>query len=413
MTKLDLQGRSRFFFGLFLLLFLAAACNFGPPQKSVSGTIRLALTLPASARRARSLFIILEAEGGGPPLAIQHLIEPKLPYRYVVTADDVMIKGRPFTGRVRVRVRLDANGLPGPLVRGDFEGRTSGAVTIGATGVDVTIDRAGTAEPPKVVKRSRPKRKALAPPRTRPQPIPAGGATITGQVTLTPALAAKAAGKPILYLIARTGGPGPPLAVVKIPNPRFPQSFTLSRQNVMMPNVPFAGSVRISARLDSDGNAGPAQPGDLVGKSEGLIPVGAKGVTIVLRREVGASAPAPPPAVAAAAGGVISGTVTVSAALAARAKGKPVLYLIVRGAQPGPPLAVVRIANPRFPLPFRITKENVMMPGVPFAGKVRITARIDSDGNAGRPQPGDMENSAPAEVVVGDRNVKIIVDKAY
>ncbi len=277
---------------LFLLVSLwvvAAGCNDGPPNDSVSGTIRLDPKLSSEARRARTMFIVLTPEGGGPPIAVQRLVRVEFPYKYVLTKDDVMVRGRSFTGRVKVRVRLDADGRVGPFVRGDFQGENAKSVSIGARDVDIVINRAGTADPPEVARRGNP-RKRSAPGmsetrgRTRPS-VSGGGGTISGTVVVAPGLSKKVAGKPVLYIIARTERPGPPLAVVRIANPKFPAKFTLSKANVMIPGMPFRGKVRITARLDKDGNAGPAQPGDIEGKTSGLVPVGSKDVVITLNKE--------------------------------------------------------------------------------------------------------------------------------
>ena len=85
----------------------------GPPEKSVSGVIRMSGKLPVKAWRTRTLFIILEREGGGPPLAVQRLVETRYPYSYVITKDDVMIRGQKFAGRVRVRAASMRTASPG------------------------------------------------------------------------------------------------------------------------------------------------------------------------------------------------------------------------------------------------------------------------------------------------------------
>lgn len=61
-----------------------------------------------------------------------------------------------------------------------------------------------------------------------------------------------------------------------------------------------------------------------------------------------------------------------------------VLFVIARkrGVQGGPPLAVARIGEPRFPHPFELGPDQVMIPGLRFEGPVSITARLDADGNA-------------------------------
>ena len=381
--------------------------ELGPPKESVSGTIRMSANLPVKAWRTRTLFIILEREGGGPPLAVQRLVETRFPYRYVITKDDVMIRGQEFSGRVRVRARLDADGVPGPLVKGDFEGRVSGLVTVGAKNVDVVIDRIGTAPPPKVAKKSPPK------PAPSPERAPSrqSGKTIRGVVRVAPALAEKAKGKAAIFIIARGKQPGPPLAVMRILNPSFPLEFTMSEQNVMLQGVAFAGEVSLMAKIDGDGKVG-TQAGDIFGGARGPVQVGARDVEIVLSQEAKGAA-ARQPARTQGAGDVISGTIEIASDLQAKAQGKPVLFLIARKGGGGPPLAVVRVANPRFPLAFEISKRNVMIPGVPFKGTVSLSARLDADGSAGPVSGGDLEGRTAQPVRVGQKNVRIVIDKAF
>ena len=382
--------------------------ELGPPEESVSGTIRMSGNLPVKAWRTRTLFIIVEREGGGPPLAVQRLVETRFPYQYVVTKDDVMMRGQEFSGRVRVRARLDADGVPGKLVQGDFEGRAAGVVTVGAKNVDVVIDRIGTAPPPKVAKKSPPK---PAPPPKMVPPAAEEGKTIRGMVRVAPALADKAEGKAAIFIIARGKQPGPPLAVMRILNPRFPLEFTMSEQNVMMQGVAFAGEVSLIAKLDGDGKVG-TQPGDIFGGARGPVQVGARGVEIVLSQEAKGAA-ATKPATREETGEVISGTIEVAPALRAKAEGKPVLFLIARKGGGGPPLAVVRVGNPKFPLAFEISKRNVMIPGVPFEGMVSLSARLDADGSAGPAGAGDLEGRTSRPVRVGERDVRIVIDKAF
>ncbi len=381
--------------------------ELGPPEESVSGTIRMSAKLPVKAWRTRTLFIILEREGGGPPLAVQRLVETRFPYQYVITKDDMMIRGQNFAGRVRVRARLDADGVPGPLVQGDFEGRAAGPVAVGAKDVDVVIDQIGTAPPPKVAKKSPPK----SAPSPEAAPSTGSGKTIRGVVRVAPKLKEKVKGKAAIFIIARGKQPGPPLAVMRILNPGFPLDFTMSEQNVMLQGVAFAGEVRLIAKLDGDGKVG-TQPGDIFGGARGPVQVGARGVEIVLSQEAKGEA-APKPAQTQGAGEVISGTIEIAPALRAKAGGKPVLFLIARKGGGGPPLAVVRVATPRFPLKFEISKRNVMIPGVPFEGMVTLSARLDADGSAGPASAGDLEGRTARPVRVGEKNVRIVIDKAF
>ncbi len=92
------------------------------------------------------------------------------------------------------------------------------------------------------------------------------GATISGLVDVSPDLKAKITGNEVLFIIARKDV-GPPLAVKKIPAPQFPVAYVLSDQDVMFPGTPFQGEVKVVARVDKDGMAGPAQAGDFEGTS--------------------------------------------------------------------------------------------------------------------------------------------------
>lgn len=393
------------------LLLAPAGCDllpaFGPPKESVSGVVRMGANLPVQAWRTRTLFIILEREEGGPPLAAQRLVETRFPYRYVITKDDVMIRGQRFAGRVRVRARLDADGVPGPLVKGDFEGMAPRPVSVGAKGADVVISVIGTAPPPRAAQKPPPK---PAPPR-QPEPSTGGDPTIQGEVRLASALAEKARGKAALFIIARGKRPGPPLAVLRILKPRFPLKFTMSERDVMLRGAAFSGEVSLVARLDGDGKVG-TRPGDILGGARGPVEVGARGVRILLAREA-KSAPGRTPAGPPGKGGTISGVIEVAPALRARAEGKPVLFLIARKSGGGPPLAVARVARPRFPLKFEISGRDVMIPGAAFEGMVSLSARLDADGAAGPAGAGDLEGRSPAPVRVGAANARIVIDKAF
>lgn len=114
------------------------------------------------------------------------------------------------------------------------------------------------------------------------------GATISGLITVSPELQSKLQPTDVLFVIARKDV-GPPLAVKKIPNPTFPAAYALSAGDVMFPGTPFQGEVKVVARVDRDGSAGPAQPGDLEGTAS-KIParVGDRDVDVVINHEAGA-----------------------------------------------------------------------------------------------------------------------------
>jgi cytochrome c-type biogenesis protein CcmH len=105
------------------------------------------------------------------------------------------------------------------------------------------------------------------------------GAPISGTVSLADGLPAASDGA-VLFIIARHGEAGPPLAVKRIPAPSFPLDFTLGPEDRMIQAMPFAGPLRITARLDADGNATTRDPGDLQGSAPGTVDPGATGVAV-------------------------------------------------------------------------------------------------------------------------------------
>jgi cytochrome c-type biogenesis protein CcmH len=104
---------------------------------------------------------------------------------------------------------------------------------------------------------------------------------ISGTVSLADGMPAPADGA-VLFIIARRGDAGPPLAVKRIPSPRFPLDFTLGPEDRMIQAMPFVGPLQISARLDADGNATTRAPGDLQGSAEGSVEPGATGVAVLI-----------------------------------------------------------------------------------------------------------------------------------
>jgi len=115
----------------------------------------------------------------------------------------------------------------------------------------------------------------------------ANGPPIRGTVSVADALAGKVPSGAVLFLIARSGAAGPPLAVLRVPEPRFPLEFSLGPENRMLETLPFAGELQLSARLDVDGNAMSRQPGDLEGRAAGVVSPGATGVVVVLDEVLG------------------------------------------------------------------------------------------------------------------------------
>lgn len=108
------------------------------------------------------------------------------------------------------------------------------------------------------------------------------GPPISGQILLAPELAERVPSGAVLFLIARAGRSGPPVAAKLISSPEFPLDFELGPDDRMRRELPFQGPLRLTARVDSDGDAATRAAGDLRGVSEGDLSPGASGVTILI-----------------------------------------------------------------------------------------------------------------------------------
>jgi hypothetical protein len=112
----------------------------------------------------------------------------------------------------------------------------------------------------------------------------AGSAAIEGQIELAPELADSKPAGGVLFVIARPKGArgGPPLAVLRVPNPEFPLDFKIGPENVMIPSMRFEGEISLSARLDADGNAMTRGAGDIASATEEPLQPGATGIKLLL-----------------------------------------------------------------------------------------------------------------------------------
>ncbi len=109
--------------------------------------------------------------------------------------------------------------------------------------------------------------------------------------------------------------------------------------------------------------------------------------------------------------GSIEGRIEVAPEVSDKVAPGDTIYLMARNAATGSLLAVARLEAPQtFPLSFRLSAENVMHPGVSLAGKVKLEARVDKDGDAMSKNPGDVYGAVDGLVAVPAKDVVVKLD---
>lgn len=117
------------------------------------------------------------------------------------------------------------------------------------------------------------------------EPAVAGGA-IEVQVDVAPALAAMVPAEGALFLIARRGDSGPPLAVARYALAEWPRALRLTDADAMLPGTSLRaqGSLRLVARISRSGVAAAAS-GDLWGEV-GYDPAAVAPASLTIDRSV-------------------------------------------------------------------------------------------------------------------------------
>ena len=226
-------------------------------------------------------------------------------------------------------------------------------------------------------------------------------------------------------------GKGSRAIVPLMPNPTRKTRFTSSEcQNRCFPTTIIRPTgalfVLCLVALGCDRNIEPHQPGEeprqpdlarifpgppggagsaeIQGENEGATPRGAVPP---------ARAAAPPVARAAGGSAPIQGEIDLAPELTPVRPAGGVLFVIARpqGATGGPPLAVLRIPSPEFPLAFTIGPENVMIPSMQFAGAISISARLDADGNAMTRGAGDISSATAEGLSPGAEGVRLVLSE--
>jgi len=107
----------------------------------------------------------------------------------------------------------------------------------------------------------------------------------------------------------------------------------------------------------------------------------------------------------------IGGTITLAKARQGDVAKGQTMWLIARaaGGRRGPPLAIQRLVVDEFPVPFVVSGRDAMIKGIPFAGSIDLSVRVDKDNNPMTHVQGEVYGEAKS-VSVGSTGVDIVLD---
>lgn len=119
-----------------------AACGRSGSDFRLSGSITVAPQMRKTVHRPNTLLLIVATNEAGIPVAVKRIINPKLPIRYSMRDDDLVLPGPAWKGPLRVIVYVNRHGKVGVSVRGDLRGSHRGPAFSGEKNVNIVIDEA-------------------------------------------------------------------------------------------------------------------------------------------------------------------------------------------------------------------------------------------------------------------------------
>ena len=107
----------------------------------------------------------------------------------------------------------------------------------------------------------------------------------------------------------------------------------------------------------------------------------------------------------------LSGTVTIASALQRKAPRDNAVMFIIAKNLGGVPVAMQRIVNPQFPVKFNLGPDDLLVPQLPSDTPLDVEVEMNTHGEVGRPQRGDLAGRHPNPAHPGDRRLHIVVDR--
>lgn len=76
-----------------------------------------------------------------------------------------------------------------------------------------------------------------------------------------------------------------PIAIKRVINPQFPMDFSFDKNDLLIDS--FDGNIKLEVQINSHGNLGMLQAGDIFGEADGLYASGQKDIVVVADKMMG------------------------------------------------------------------------------------------------------------------------------
>lgn len=106
----------------------------------------------------------------------------------------------------------------------------------------------------------------------------------------------------------------------------------------------------------------------------------------------------------------LSGTVLVSHRFQKRLETPNMVMFVTAANIGGVPVAVKKFVNPTFPLDWKMSPEDMILPGRDWDGTLSVRVTVNPHGKVGEVRPGDLLGEHRHPVHSGDRSVDVVID---
>lgn len=234
-------------------------------QSSISGSIHTAPAVTGGVVKTDNAYLVLFDPETLMPVA-QHLINPFLPPITFSIGQADAGPNKQLQGSYRLLVFTDRDGNPNQPAPGELIGPLTPPIPLGTEAYQYNLERPFTSFPAELL---------------QPAPPDDPAQSIQGMVRIAPELQDQFAATDRLVVLLFDPELGRPAAFRILESVTLPQEFQIGPSHAMG-GAPLKGPYSLRILTDKDGQPFQAAPGELIGRSSELVPLGSANLDFVL-----------------------------------------------------------------------------------------------------------------------------------